>query len=820
MATYFIPAGIPVKFDVSGDPAASYIVRAFLANTSTPATMYASAAGTSAGTTITLDSEGYIVTSGTRHPLWLDAAYSYDIQLRDPTNTTTVIAFDDISSGSASEINRNVNHNTIALARADTSLSSLIGTKSTVTVKEYATGYGIINAIYDVVAAGTGTDDGFECHDSTGAAVGLFQLKLRVPREIDIQLAGAPLNGTDDDSAYIETICDWATSGAYIVARKKGATCRLSRVDIINPNITIDFDRSITLKRYGSAGASERGMFTISNLLNANFKLICGTVDLNAEGCREIGVAGRIANTYAEQTTPPIKAISGPANSIFYGLRCSEVSIQADVIKNSSEVGILYRNSAGLRLDIGRMENFGNGAIELNFPEPAADGGTGTVPDFDTYIINVGDFRYIDDFGLGSGNGTALLVGGGQADDPAISNLVFNGRMLECLRDCHVEFNGGGYLDGFRIEYTSRDSQQGSLGLVYARNGTAKITAVRPGGPGSGALNSNWPEIYGAVVSAGCANVQIDARINDDRDQIIVTGADGAITAGDKTFTSATASFVAGDVGKFIAWEDGCASDVIFSTKIASINSSTSVEVELNAPATVSGKNYAYGGTTRTGIKISSPVSVDIVNSFIVAGKKSGLASEPSGVGIDITNPSVSARILNTSIRAPTLTGGSATSGLKVTSISANTLTWNDVDITGFTDNWDNIHTSRATMRQTPVIKLAQRADPSATLNTYGTEIQFSPNRNHINMVGSASLESTGISAETLTGQIIFYFYDGTSNTLDIAHASDQTTDLSAQQLATLHVSGCPIRLIGFKVKSSKNSSVAYHRITIVAVGD
>lgn len=98
MTTYFTPSNIPWQFHASGAPAASYVLHAFDSGASTTArTMYSDNAGTSAGTSITLDSEGYISTSGTRHPLWLDSARNYRLELRDTTDVTVVWQADNVS---------------------------------------------------------------------------------------------------------------------------------------------------------------------------------------------------------------------------------------------------------------------------------------------------------------------------------------------------------------------------------------------------------------------------------------------------------------------------------------------------------------------------------------------------------------------------------------------------------------------------------------------------------------------------------------------------------------------------------------------------
>jgi hypothetical protein len=83
------------------------------------------------------------------------------------------------------------------------------------------------------------------------------------------------------------------------------------------------------------------------------------------------------------------------------------------------------------------------------------------------------------------------------------------------------------------------------------------------------------------------------------------TGTDGAITTATTTFTSASASFVSGDVGStiVIAGADPAAADgTALTTTIASFTSSTEVELTDPAAATVSSAYYQYGTDTASGI--------------------------------------------------------------------------------------------------------------------------------------------------------------------------------------------------------------------------
>lgn len=70
---------------------------------------------------------------------------------------------------------------------------------------------------------------------------------------------------------------------------------------------------------------------------------------------------------------------------------------------------------------------------------------------------------------------------------------------------------------------------------------------------------------------------------------------DGAITATDKTFTSATASFTSADVGKVITIFGSGGTNIDQTTTIASVTSATEIELTDAATATVSSSVYRYG---------------------------------------------------------------------------------------------------------------------------------------------------------------------------------------------------------------------------------
>lgn len=82
--------------------------------------------------------------------------------------------------------------------------------------------------------------------------------------------------------------------------------------------------------------------------------------------------------------------------------------------------------------------------------------------------------------------------------------------------------------------------------------------------------------------------------------------ADGAMTASDPTLTSATISFSAGDVGKYVIVEGAGANGADLITTIASYTSATSVELTASASTTVSDADITLSGTTEVFIDTSA----------------------------------------------------------------------------------------------------------------------------------------------------------------------------------------------------------------------
>jgi hypothetical protein len=85
MATYYPSTSWPAQFanPDTGELLSGGVLRAFVAGSSTPATMYRDGIGTSAGAAITLNAGGYPTVSSNIIVVWLDAAVQYKFTLED-----------------------------------------------------------------------------------------------------------------------------------------------------------------------------------------------------------------------------------------------------------------------------------------------------------------------------------------------------------------------------------------------------------------------------------------------------------------------------------------------------------------------------------------------------------------------------------------------------------------------------------------------------------------------------------------------------------------------------------------------------------------
>jgi len=203
---YFIPSGIPVQNQVAGEPAALYVLHAFIAGSSTPTNIFSDNAGAGGATTKTTDSEGYIQTSTVRHPVWLDTGISYDLELREDDDTTVVWKFFNITADDGGIYAAQVN--------GVTALRGLTPGTATVYLNYHTTagdkGYGFYRPVTGA-SPGTYVDNGGGIILPSGGDGSAAFLKME---PVSVRSYGAVGDGVADDTAALAA-CFAAEKNVY-----------------------------------------------------------------------------------------------------------------------------------------------------------------------------------------------------------------------------------------------------------------------------------------------------------------------------------------------------------------------------------------------------------------------------------------------------------------------------------------------------------------------------------------------------------------------------------------------------------------------------
>src|SRR5882757_3804753 len=116
----------------------------------------------------------------------------------------------------------------------------------------------------------------------------------------------------------------------------------------------------------------------------------------------------------------------------------------------------------------------------------------------------------------------------------------------------------------------------------------------------SGATLAQLAQIHGARVYVEDAGAKGDAKIV----------YDGAITTGTAIFTSATAAFTSGDIGKVITVAGAGAAAVALTTTISGFTNGTTVTLAVNASTTVSAAKTVYATDDTATIKSAIATAV------------------------------------------------------------------------------------------------------------------------------------------------------------------------------------------------------------------
>lgn len=438
---------------------------------------------------------------------------------------------------------------------------------------------------------------------------------------LSVAAFGARGDGRNDDTRAFQAAVDSMRSGGTL--QVPAGHYSVDRVLVRNRNVGIALDEGAVLVKRGTAGADSRGIFELDGLADAGFELRGGTADLNGEGPRGIGRAGRIANQYHHLTIATVIGIAGPANAVVFARRSSGISVQGMTILNSGENGLLFRNCGQITVRGCRFFNLANYAIELSFTNAVSDGGSGPMPLRNDCTITDCHFEGIDDYALGSGNGGGIGGGGGPRLGRFLNYRIANCTFVRCHRDIHFEFQEGSWIEQFAITgIRSIEPRQGSIGLVAARRGEiSDVSIVNPGSAPAALLIPARPEIFGIVLSSDFSDITLrNITITDDRGGRQFEGTGAVIARGSNQLTVRDPVFEAADVGTWIGISGGNPAGTAYVGKIARILSPREVELDLPAGATVRGGRFAVGGLARNGVILNSGSDVRFENVRITAG--------------------------------------------------------------------------------------------------------------------------------------------------------------------------------------------------------
>jgi len=126
MPTYYPASTFVTQYvDTNGVPLVGGSIRAYLANTTTPAVMYSDDAGTAIGSTVTLNARGEPEVSGNTVLIWLDAAVTYKFTLNDASGVVIWTIDDIIDPSVVGSVNTVTDLQSLPVPAANTSIEVL-----------------------------------------------------------------------------------------------------------------------------------------------------------------------------------------------------------------------------------------------------------------------------------------------------------------------------------------------------------------------------------------------------------------------------------------------------------------------------------------------------------------------------------------------------------------------------------------------------------------------------------------------------------------------------------------------------------------------
>lgn len=209
-----------------------------------------------------------------------------------------------------------------------------------------------------------------------------------------------------------------------------------------------------------------------------------------------------------------------------------------------------------------------------------------------------------DKFWVGDGTGISIITA---AAKPTTNFIIFNAKSNVQLRDLT--------FDGFEMLY---DFNSGTfptiLPIIYYVGGSnLKVVRTEFLGWDTDGLLTNTAYNITVANSYFTRSTQSSGHLNGG-----VTGSDGAMTSGSNVFTSASAAFVPGDVGKMMIVEGAGSGGITLVGSIIARTSATQVSLSNKAGTTVAAVRYQYAAAgsqvSVTGLEMSGTGTVDANN--------------------------------------------------------------------------------------------------------------------------------------------------------------------------------------------------------------
>lgn len=268
-AVYYPTSAFPQQFTNpdTGDLASGFVLSAYLVDTSTPTAMYTDSAGTSAGTTITLNSAGYPTVSGNEVVVFLSSDIEYKFVMRDPESNT------EWTINGITMLRPEIEYNSVAdMKAASLAAGTIVKTLSyyntwtgNTAPAEGGASYQILTLAQWQSVTGFTTVDTYVDHTVANGNVAKF-----IGTRLSIKQAGAKGdNSTDDTAAVVAAAAYLEFTGGRLIIDSVDA---VSGAYLVNDDILL-YDNTVVdcngwIKRSGVAGVYDAVFCNVAGARN------------------------------------------------------------------------------------------------------------------------------------------------------------------------------------------------------------------------------------------------------------------------------------------------------------------------------------------------------------------------------------------------------------------------------------------------------------------------------------------------------------------------------------------------------------------------